>query len=515
MYLTFQSGPELKGSKNQILTSLLGLSADCRALSRIDLCLCTDQEITDALDKMTHLMNGYLAAGEPGRMDEVIRLQSSLLSQARERELMTTVPCSFYETWFLRTQAMFYELREQRQTAADYFYRFSEAEQRCFYMISQDGGLENEQKKYLVWMCLRGLREALRSLDAVGAAERSREILQRCGDRAEWLMPYSAGDFELLRKLTEIYSGLGGPMYFHGSPKIGREYFDKAIAMFRYLARAYKSEHCLIMALWTKALWATQESMYLNNHRLLTECRNELRRVLDSREFAPADQAIAAAAKGITVAQMANCLLQRNRDQKGLQAAQQSCRQLKNALEGLNAELEFGMGSCEKGTIQAIGSHVFGCYAGALDTLGVLQYRMGQWENARQTLLKAIEVLDTQSRYHGAKTMADQIRAECCEYLGLIYNNWKDGEQALFYCEYAILYAKSSNLTARLPILIFSGTLASEILMDQKKKERACYYAQTGLDACRELAAVEPDHQILSLEENLRKVLKKASRKFF
>lgn len=514
MRLTFESSPDLRGSKSQILSGLLGLNADCSALLRTDLNECSDQEIMDALDDMNHLMNGYLAVGEKTQLEPVVRLQAGLLDQARIRSLRTT-DFYYYETWYLRIQAGIYQLQEQPQNAADFYYRFSQQEKRCFQLIKTDPSLQKEQKKYMTWMCLRGLREALRALDAVGAEKRSREIMLRCGQRAEWLMPYSAGDFELLRRLTEIYSGLGGPMYFHGSPKIGFGYFDKSIAMFRYLYRTYHSEHCLILSIWTKALWATQESMYRNNHRLLLECRSELRRVLDLKEFSPVDQAIAAAAKGITSAQMANYLMQINRDEKAIQAAEQGCRQLRSALNGLNEELEFGMGFCEKGTVQAIGSHVFGCYAGALDTCGVLYYRLGCLDQARTCLTQAMEVVDTQSQYYGAKTMSDQIRAECCEYLALIFNAQGDGEQALLYCEYAVSYAKTSVLTARLPVLIFSCSLAAEILLDQKEKEQAAYYADTGLDACRELEAAEPGNRILSLEENLMKIQKKAGRKLF
>ena len=271
MHLTFEESPDLRGSKNQILFSLLGMNADCSALLRTELSSCMDQEIVDALDEMTHLMNGYLAVGEVSQLEPVMRLQASLLQQAKNRYL-TGTDITFYESWYLRIQAFAYGLQDQKQNAADFYYRFAEAEVRCFQQVKCDPAFSEDQKKYTVWMCLRGLREALRALDAVGEEKRSREILHRCGQRAEWLMPMAAGDYELLRRLTEIYSGLGGPMYFHGNPQAGRRFFDKSIAMFRYLARTYDSQHCLIMAVWTKALWATQESMYTNNHRLLLEC---------------------------------------------------------------------------------------------------------------------------------------------------------------------------------------------------------------------------------------------------
>lgn len=474
-----------------------------------------DAVLLDAMEQVEELMRYYAAVTDYGSLEPVMRLQEELLQLGQFRKVQET-GFTYLEMEFARINALLYRSEKMNREAMNETDVVCEKALLCFSKLKQENSLKAEQIIYLGWACVECLNEAIQIYDVF----LNIEAVHSCRNHAvcvlDWIQPYLSVYPGILERAADLYCTYGGNLYQCGEPIQGRDCFEKAITLLHRIGREQSDSFWMARSVFAKALYSLQELLYTGNTKLLYECEQEAKNILEKQSHYT--NAILTAVLGMISVQKGKMSEQKGQIEWKIRETRSGCEQLQQATHELESDKGI-RNSFYTASIRGIAARIFAFYVGALDEIGVCLYQKGSFSEAKETFVSILKSLNKNKDYQLGEQACSMMRAECSQFLALIAVEEQNVDEAEFYGEQAYLLAveltvQTENVNA-LAIQTVCCNLLSALSFAEKEKKKAAQYAAQGICAAVRLRALVPEHPALVLQSSLERLQKKANRRFF
>lgn len=476
-----------------------------------------DEELLSAMEQLEELIRYYGYRQDLRSLEPIMAKMNMLLSLGRDRKL-NRVEFTYFQLITHRMTALQLLADRKFRQAAESYSACLEIARICVQQL-KSAALTDEQKLYVGFNCVECWREGASACDSAGMIPQTLEWTRELIPLLDWLDPLLLDAPGICDKIADLSLSMGGTMTQHGDSENGNLCFDRSIRLFNSLDVFYGSDFYRARGIWAGCSQGLQEFLMKGDPTRMLKFEQQAEQYLQERSGAePRDKAIVLGCQGMISVQKSVVFQQSGQLKQAIQAGTQARKQLKQALNTLEANYQSLQGY-NRSVVYAIAGRVYNSYVGAMESLGIQLYQNEQYAQAKEVLTETLTLLETSRDYQVPEAAAVMVRAEMCQYLALVYSEEGDLFQMDSYAaqgvDLAIPLAEQTGNPAVWDIAVVCCGLTSETSLIRKNKPRAKEYAEKGLNALQKLAALVPDHPRLSLRSNLETTLKKASRKFF
>lgn len=476
----------------------------------------SDEKLLNDLEYLEELMRYYGVENNMNQLEPVMRSYNALMDICRSRRL-SGPEVMYLEMVFLRINALLYRAHNQQRKSLEEYGNCLKIAARCFSAALSAAHLSQDQQLYITWNCIECWREAAEVSDALADFPRTLSFMKEATDRLEKLIPWLPDSPGLSDQASELFANTAGSLYQNGDPAAADRCFSKAIQLLNQLDERYGSDFYRARAIWHMGVQGYLSLVSGRDGAILLQAEREAAQYLALRPKAePRDRAIAESTQAIVTFQRSIACQQNGSLPDAIRLAKESISKLEQALDILEADSLNHKGYyCT--ILHRIASRIYNMCLTAKESLGIQCYQNGDLSDADAVLKDVLEELSKTEGLRMSGSSAVLIQAEVLQYLSLIACD-RDANQAEFYAtqsaDLAVSLGKDSGNGNGWILAITSCSLAAEMALDGKNKDKAARYAQMGLDACDMVSRMNPSEPHLELRSTLAKLHKKATRKF-
>lgn len=474
--------------------------------------------LMDHLELVEELMRHYTTVNDLRNLEPVMRSYEPMLQQLRSRQ-PDRAGYWYLEMEYSRLNGILYLDQKSNQQAAGYYEQALAHGDRCFSRLQSEAPqFSDEQRLYLAWSCAECRGEAALAWERTLNNARMYQALTGSLPILQYIESCLKDAYGVWEKTAELYARIGAAFYLNNEFDKGNACYGGSVRMYAGLAEELDSDFLRAKRLWVCGLHGVDAFTRAGDANVMLAYEREIQAFLDGGAKGR-DRAIAQGALGMDYMQRGVAFQQSGDLKTAIQWMEQSVDLLGNAQEALEKDREGLENRLAKSELSDIAARLYSSAVAAMDVLGVQYFAADRHDEARGVFEETLSMLTDSPGYTMAENASLIIRAECCEYLALLAVNDNDQHKVDFYGMQAMDLgeeaARKSGNPAAWQIVIVTASLVSEVAEVLKEKQKMGAVAARGLAACKELARLTPDNDILTMRGNLERREKKSKRRFF
>ncbi len=482
-------------------------------IKKEDFSLFSDERLLDTMDNINELISYYLAIEELEKLETVMQIQNKLIRIGNERKI-EYIGFSLMVIYFKRANAHLY--RENDNVFKSFEYYKSIFEDISKYMIIlKKSDLKDGQKEYILWNYAFVINQAILNTQDTGDIQTTIIYCQKNDEIMKELKKYTK-NVNIIDRMSDFYLSYGNWFYNYRDIENGQLFSEKALELladtFDYIFKElYISDYYISRVLWTKAFYYSMLFLYENDEKPLFKLSNQIETFHSDNQTV---NMIMTAVSGFVDYHIgAYFQLNENNINKALSYMEKAVKKLESSLQYLEDYKE----SNTAFFIENLCIKIYCSCPGLYSTLGVLLSIADKYIEAEMALKKSLKLIADRKKYRMSNVSATITSAICFRWLGYIYQCDEKNDKAEFYYREAIRTAETPEIdksVQALTIKVESCALLSAIYFDKKNKKQAAEYSHKGLEACEILLSISPESVQSSMQDLLKKINKKANRKF-